>query len=473
MPYFRHPLPFTADSLLQACHHLTAPALLYSGASGQHDSDPAGEPQRWAILAFDPVEQQTVRNQAEWQQLTANLRNHAGILSPFEVQPHERFISGWMGYFSYDAGCWSVAGLASAQPSITEQPSYTEQSSGTEQPSSTEQLAAASFNRYRFSLLLGLDNNQVELRAPYALAPDDLQAIEQQLEQALTQQQADSNQSPDSPAQPTEWQPAWNPGRYQQAFDQVQQYIDAGDVYQVNLTMPFYTGSNLTSANPAALLQHFDAPFSCYFRNPELTLFSVSPERFIKIEQQQMVTSPIKGTAPRGDTPAEDLANRQWLAASEKNQAENLMIVDLLRNDLGRSAEAGSVKVDKLFDIESHANVHHMVSTISARVKAELTPVDAIVSAFPGGSITGAPKKRAMEIIAELEAGPRGLYCGSFGYFSDQGISDFNILIRSIVATPTGAECWGGGGVVKDSTSESEYDEIFAKVQRLLDGPLG
>ena len=249
----------------------------------------------------------------------------------------------------------------------------------------------------------------------------------------------------------------------------MQNYIVSGDVYQVNLTMPFRCHEDLTAISPAKLLEHFDAPFSCYFRGQSLTLFSVSPERFVKIHQQHMVTSPIKGTSPRGKTASEDLANRQWLADSKKNQAENLMIVDLLRNDLGRSAVTGSVQVEKLFDIESHANVHHMVSTIRAEIKPEISPLEAVLNAFPGGSITGAPKKRAMEIIRELEPDSRGLYCGSFGYFSDQGVADFNILIRSVVATPSGAECWAGGGVVKDSTAAGEYDELFSKVQQLLD----
>ncbi|WP_156878931.1 aminodeoxychorismate synthase component I [Oceanobacter kriegii] len=450
MPYFCQSLSFSAQALLFACHRLPAPALLYSGLSG-HPREHAADQKRWAVLAFAPTQQRCVRSSIDWNALTADLGQQGFHTQLGLTAPHERFISGWMGYFSYDAGRFTVSGLPN--------------SAITESDTSTTALPYAEFNRYAFSILLDLDSDQCELRAPQAMTESEVANITSQLQQAL-------DASAHVAVEPTSWKPGWDDQRYEQAFDRVQEYINAGDVYQVNLTMPFHSQANLTERNPTELLQHFDAPFSCYFKSDALTLFSVSPERFVKLEEHRIVTSPIKGTAPRGATVEEDEANKQWLASSEKNQAENLMIVDLLRNDLGRSARPGSVSVDKLFDIESHANVHHMVSTISAEVQPTLTPLDAVLNAFPGGSITGAPKKRAMEVIQELEHSQRGLYCGSFGYFSDSGVADFNILIRSIVATEKGAECWGGGGVVKDSTAESEYEEIFNKVQRIMDAPL-
>jgi para-aminobenzoate synthetase component 1 len=197
---------------------------------------------------------------------------------------------------------------------------------------------------------------------------------------------------------------------------------------------------------------------------------SVSPERFISIDASGLIEAkPIKGTIKRSASESEDAALINELKNSSKNQAENLMIVDLLRNDLSMSAKAGSVKVDKLFELESHPNVHHLVSTISAELDANTLAKDAITNAFPGGSITGAPKKRAMEIIEELEVQPRSLYCGSFGYFSDSGNADFNILIRSLEFRENTITCWGGGGITVDSDCAEEYEESLTKIRRIME----
>ncbi len=448
--YTTYLLPFSARELLHCCQQLPGSALIYSGTSGQQQ---AARP-CWAVLAYAPTRVLSASNDHQWRQLKQALE--ADQIKAASANPatpdNEGFISGWMGYFSYAAGCWTVAGIhPSDNRSTQSQPPH----------------PLAEFHYYPHSLLLDFAEDTVMLRSPRPCTETECGAILEQLNQARARCITNSNTTDTTDTY--QWQPQWDASEYQQAFNQVQNYIVSGDVYQVNLTMPFRCHDNLTAISPAKLLEQFDAPFSCYFRGQSLTLFSVSPERFVKIHQQHMVTSPIKGTSPRGKTASEDLANRQWLADSKKNQAENLMIVDLLRNDLGRSAVTGSVQVEKLFDIESHANVHHMVSTIRAEIKPEISPLEAVLNAFPGGSITGAPKKRAMEIIRELEPDSRGLYCGSFGYFSDQGVADFNILIRSVVATPSGAECWAGGGVVKDSTAAGEYDELFSKVQQLLD----
>ncbi|KZZ47616.1 hypothetical protein A3759_18245 [Thalassolituus sp. HI0120] len=316
---------------------------------------------------------------------------------------------------------------------------------------------------YNCSLLLDIDSDEVWLQNPKRLSD---QQTSLWLEQLLTAQPV--NTAP----QKQEWSALWNQADYTRAFNQVQNYLNSGDCYQINLTLPFHCRNDLTEKSPYPLIKQFRPAFGGYMKTKGLTLFSVSPERFIQIDGDRIETKPIKGTLPRGTTSELDRKLMQQLAASNKNKAENLMIVDLLRNDLSRSAEPHSVTVEKLFELESHANVHHLVSTISARKSADKSHLDVILDAFPGGSITGAPKKRAMEIIEELEIKPRGLYCGSLGYFDDAGHSDFNILIRSIVATKEGAECWGGGGVTVDSTADDEYQEIMDKVGKILATPL-
>ena len=264
----------------------------------------------------------------------------------------------------------------------------------------------------------------------------------------------------------------WHKEDYQKAFFKVQDYLVAGDCYQVNLTHPFisahYQGSAIDTLQP--LFDALKPSFGCYFQGKHCELVSMSPERFISIDNAgKLQAKPIKGTIKRSADKSVDKALTKELINSAKNQAENLMIVDLLRNDLSISAIPGSVKVDKLFELESHPNVHHLVSTISAQLRPEITPAEAISRAFPGGSITGAPKKRAMEIIDELEVQPRSLYCGSFGYFSDSGHTDFNILIRSLEFQNGSITCWGGGGITVDSDCDEEYEESLTKIRRIMD----
>jgi para-aminobenzoate synthetase component 1 len=264
----------------------------------------------------------------------------------------------------------------------------------------------------------------------------------------------------------------WCKDDYQKAFSKVQSYLLAGDCYQVNLTHPFvsaqYKGSAISTLQP--LFDALKPSFGCYFQGEHCELVSMSPERFISINRAgKLEAKPIKGTIKRSHDSIRDDQLIAELSNSAKNKAENLMIVDLLRNDLSMSAIPGSVNVDKLFELESHPNVHHLVSTISAQLRPDIRPADAISNAFPGGSITGAPKKRAMEIIEELEVQPRSLYCGSFGYFSDTGNTDFNILIRSLEFRNNSITCWGGGGITVDSDCNEEYEESLTKIQRIMD----
>lgn len=269
---------------------------------------------------------------------------------------------------------------------------------------------------------------------------------------------------------PSPFFPRQSPESFKDSVSKVRNYIEAGDCYQANLSQEFegqYQGDPWQAFQ--ALAQANPTPYSGFIRAGDASVISVSPERFLEIHGRTVNTSPIKGTRPRGSTPERDSAYAAELEASEKDIAENLMIVDLLRNDLSRNAKTGSVTVDELFALESYRNVHHLVSHIHAELADGVTPMKALFDAFPGGSITGAPKIRAMEIIRELEPHWRGPYCGSVFYRGLDGTLDSNIAIRTMLCDGKSTiRCWGGGGIVADSDPESEYQETLAKVGPLM-----
>ncbi|MEM1113569.1 MAG: aminodeoxychorismate synthase component I [Pseudomonadota bacterium] len=260
-------------------------------------------------------------------------------------------------------------------------------------------------------------------------------------------------------------------GAYRKAFERIQTYIHAGDCYQVNLAQRFsaaYQGDPWQAYRQ--LRRAAAAPFSAYMAPTELgdALICLSPERFLSLHGTHVETAPIKGTRPRHDDAATDRLATRELRNSVKDRAENLMIVDLLRNDLGRSCVPGSIHVDKLFEIQSYPTVHHMVSTISGELASDSDALTLLRDSFPGGSITGAPKRRAMEVISELEPDARQAYCGSVFYLSADGRMDSNIAIRSLLCHQGTVHCWGGGGIVADSDWQREYRETWDKVGRFL-----
>ena len=210
------------------------------------------------------------------------------------------------------------------------------------------------------------------------------------------------------------------------------------------------------------------APFSGFLNFPEVQVLSSSPERFLKATQGQIETKPIKGTRPRKQNKIEDQQQINSLKDSQKDKAENLMIVDLLRNDISKTCKKGSVKVPLIFDIESYTTVHHLVSTITGLLADDQHALDLLKSCFPGGSITGAPKIRSMEIIEELEPHRRGIYCGAIGYIGFNGNMDTNIAIRTLVHSEETIRFWAGGGIVNDSNMNEEYQESFDKASALL-----
>jgi para-aminobenzoate synthetase component 1 len=267
----------------------------------------------------------------------------------------------------------------------------------------------------------------------------------------------------------------WTRDEYRGAVERTREYITAGDIFQANITHRFSTILHPRWSGEARIGDLWDrcliqspAPFSALIKTPAWSVLSTSPERFLLVEPDGRVeTRPIKGTRPRGRTAKEDLARMTELLSSSKDRAELAMIVDLERNDLGRVCQFGSVKVSQHAALESYSNVHHLVSVVEGRLRDGCDVVDLLAAAFPGGSITGAPKIRAMEIIDELEAGSRGVYTGAIGYISDHGRADFNIAIRTLVVEGDQAHFHVGGGITADSDPDAEYEETLAKGSRL------
>jgi len=248
------------------------------------------------------------------------------------------------------------------------------------------------------------------------------------------------------------------------------EYVYAGDIFQANVSQRLQAplaGSALELYH--RMRRHNPAPFAAYLDFGDLVIASSSPERFLRVDGARRVeTRPIKGTRPRGLGPEHDAALALALAESAKDQAENVMIVDLLRNDLSRVCRPGTVRVPELFALEQYQTVHHLVSTVVGELAPEHDPVDLLRAAFPGGSITGAPKVRAMQIIAELEPTQRGVYCGAIGYVSLTGALDTSIVIRTYLVLGRDVYFQVGGGIVADSDPEQEYRETLDKAGGLI-----
>ena len=256
---------------------------------------------------------------------------------------------------------------------------------------------------------------------------------------------------------------------YGRVFRRIHQYIHDGDCYQVNLAQRFSAAAHGDAWLAYQALRVMNpAPFSAYLSTPYAQVLSSSPERFLRVEKGVVETKPIKGTRPRAGHPRLDAELAEQLRVSEKDRAENVMIVDLLRNDLSKNCALGSITVPKLFDVESYATVHHLVSTVTGKLRSDRDAIDLLRGSFPGGSITGAPKIRAMQIIDEVERARRGVYCGAIGYIGFDGGMDTNIAIRTLTVSHGSVRFWAGGGIVADSEVEAEYQESFDKAKALL-----
>ncbi len=259
----------------------------------------------------------------------------------------------------------------------------------------------------------------------------------------------------------------WSAQEYGERFEEVHRYISDGDIYQANLS---FRSRFAFAGDPLALYRRLrersKAAFGAYIDDGERQILSLSPEMFFVLSPEgRLMARPMKGTIARGHDSESDGHRRAALASSEKNRAENLMIVDLLRNDLGRVAELGSVRVEDLFAVETYPTLHTMVSTIEARMRPGLSAAEVVRAIFPSGSVTGAPKIRAMEILRGLEASPRGVYCGSIGHFAPDGSAQFNVAIRTVTIEDGRGELGIGGAVVRDSVRSDEYEECLLKAK--------
>ena len=257
---------------------------------------------------------------------------------------------------------------------------------------------------------------------------------------------------------------------YAAAFAAVQAYLQAGDCYQINLAQRFSAQAEGDAFGAYLALRDLSpAPYSAFLNLPQAKILCASPECFVSVQNGRVKTKPIKGTRPRGSDAQQDRLLAEELRNHPKDRAENLMIVDLLRNDLGKSCLPGSVHVPELFKVESFANVHHLVSTVEGRLAAGRDALDVLRDCFPGGSVTGAPKLRAMQIIEQLEPHRRGVYCGAIGYIGFDGNMDSNIAIRTLVHNHDKIHCWAGGGIVADSELAAEYQETLDKASAMLE----
>lgn len=424
-------------------------SMLLDSAASQHVNS------RFDILVARPVATlvyqkgeltQTEQDQSQLLQMDpfGALQQLTNRYFPHQTKPAEQqnlpFIGGALGYFSYDLGS-----VIEPVPQAFDTGAL---------------LPDMAIGIYLWALIL--DKQQQQLW--YVDYRGD---AKQQWE--TTSKLFATVQQPATFALTSDWHANMDKPSYGQKFDQVQSYLRSGDCYQINLAQRFsasYSGDEWQAY--LTLRSKNAAPFSAFLRLPQGAVLSLSPERFLQLKAGQVETKPIKGTRPRFADPELDQQSAAELQAAPKDRAENVMIVDLLRNDLGKHCVPGTVKVPALFAIESFPAVHHLVSTITGTLSPSADACDLLRGAFPGGSITGAPKVRAMQIIAELEPNSRSVYCGAIGYINSNGDMDTNIAIRTLVLAQGQAYCWAGGGIVADSEVNAEYEETFHKVNKIL-----
>ncbi len=405
---------------------------LDSGGMGRYDILTA-MPQRTLILddvaptAVDPF---------DW------LRNELG--EPTRLPVDVPFAGGALGYWSYDLACRMME-----IPNIAED---------------AEQLASMAVGIYDWALVLDHQQRRARLvsQQRFAKTATQLPDILARLENLLPQMHDDFNVS-------GKLRSNFTAASYAKAFSTVQHYLQSGDCYQINLAQRISAAASGDALSAYLTLRKSSpAPYAAFLNFPQAQILCASPECFLSVKNGKVKTRPIKGTRPRSNDAQQDIQLADELHHHPKDRAENLMIVDLLRNDLGKNCVPGSVHVPELFVVESFADVHHLVSTVEGVLADGRDALNVLRDCFPGGSVTGAPKLRAMQIIEQLEPNRRGIYCGVIGYIGFDGNMDTNIAIRTLVYSHAEIRCWVGGGIVADSEQLAEYQETLDKAQAML-----
>lgn len=369
------------------------------------------------------------------------LKEHLG--SPLKPLSSIPFCGGALGYFSYDLGF-------SIEPSLIKQPK-------------TNDIPMPDMAIGIYDWIILVDHH---LRRTVLISLCQDPNTEKQWHDILT---LFAQPPTPKPINTSPLKAEMSMANYSQAFNQIKTYLHDGDCYQVNLSQRFSTEFNDDPWDLYLQLRNINpAPYAGFMRLPQGAILSSSPEQFLHVSGQRVQTKPIKGTRPRSMFAYEDKILAETLLNSEKDRAENLMIVDLLRNDIGKCCKIGSIEVSRLFAVESYASIHHLVSTIIGQLNEQQHVIDLLRATFPGGSITGAPKLRTMQIIEELEPCHRSVYCGVMGYIGFDGNMNSNICIRTLIYAGNTIYCYAGGGIVWDSELEKEYQECQDKITPII-----
>ena len=441
---YRTPLPYTSDATdyYQAIADL--PWAVWLDSCGRD---------RYDILTANPVI--TLVTHGEQTEISDAAGKHVSKASPFELlrtqlgntvgnEKDIKFAGGALGYWGYDLARWQIN-----MPDIAK---------------NSENLPEMAIGIYDWAVQIDHLEKTAQLVSfnRYPQTVHDILQILERLRQSNLVPKAEFQIHGDIKSN-------FSRTAYNQAFDKVQAYLQAGDCYQINLAQRFSaSASGDAFAAYCKLRQLSPSPYSAYLKLPHVQILCASPERFLQVKQGTVETKPIKGTRPSLEDPQLNQQLVQDLRTNPKDRAENLMIVDLLRNDLSKNCAPGSIKVPKLFEVESYTTVHHLVSTVTGKLAEGHDALALLQDCFPGGSVTGAPKIRAMEIIEQLEPQRRGLYCGTIGYIGFDGNMDCNITIRTLVYANAEIRGWAGGGIVADSDKDAEYQETLDKAAAML-----
>ncbi len=446
--------------IVELAYHTDSAAVFaavadHPGAVLLDSGPPEARQGRFDILACDPW--LTVETRGEWTALSGDGRVERSREHPLDLLrallgttratalPDIPFAGGVLGYFGYD-----LARRLTRLPALARD---------------EEALPELAVGLYDWALVV--DHG---LCRSWLVGSNPREATRRrwrELQQLFSSPSTEESGLPFSVAGPIESN--LSKQAYAERFRRIQAYLRNGDCYQVNFAQRFAAPA---AGSPWALYRVLrrlaPAPFGAYLSLGRAQVLCSSPEQFLHLRSGRVQTRPIKGTSPRDADPARDRDAALALGRSAKDRAENLMIVDLLRNDLGKVCAIGSIEVPQLFEIESYSNVHHLVSTVTGRLAPGRDALDLLRACFPGGSVTGAPKLRAMQIIEELEPNRRGVYCGSIGYIGYDGEMDSNIAIRTMACSRNLLRFWAGGGIVADSSLEGEYRETFDKASAMM-----